>query len=91
MSTEAVRDLRNALESEMKSYEFKLFRDMPHGWFNDTMPGRYRPKETAEAWDLIMDFLDRVHGGAFPKDRVTWKFASDVAADYDFAKAVRLE
>jgi carboxymethylenebutenolidase len=91
VSTEAVRNLRNALESEMKTYEFKLFRDMPHGWFNDTMPGRYRPKETAEAWDLIMDFLDRVHNGAFTKDRVTWKFDSDIAADYDFTKAVRLE
>jgi len=81
--------LRNTLEKHRKTYEFKLWRDMPHGWLNDTMPGRYRPKEAEEAWALIIDFLGRVFAGAIPRDRVTWRFESDIAVDYDFSKAVR--
>jgi len=63
---------------------------MPHGWFNSTMPGRYRPKEAEEAWSLILDFLSRVHDGGFPPDRVIWKFESNIASDYDFTTKVRL-
>ena len=64
---------------------------MPHGWLNSTMPGRYREKEAAEAWRLIVDFLRRVFSGAFPPDRVRWKCQSDLAVSYDFAQNVRLE
>jgi hypothetical protein len=63
---------------------------MPHGWFNSTMPGRYRPRETERAWDMILDFLKRANEGAFPADRVIWQFFSDIAPDYDFTKKVRL-
>ncbi len=73
------------------SYEFTLFRDMPHGWLNSTMPGRYREKEAAEAWRLIVGFLGRVFSGEFPPDRARWQFQSDIAASYDFSKNVRLE
>jgi hypothetical protein len=62
---------------------------MPHGWLNDTMPGRYRQREAGEAWDKILDFVDRVHAGYFAPDKVTIKFESDFAADYDFSKSVR--
>ena len=48
ISIEDVQRLRRALEAKRKSYEFTLFRDMPHGWLNSTMPGRYREKEAAE-------------------------------------------
>ncbi len=57
---------------------------------NSTMPGRYRPKQTEEAWALIMDFLDRVYAGEFPAERVIWRFESDIAPSYDFTKKVRL-
>ena len=90
ISIDDVRKFRNVLEEQRKSYEFTLFRDMPHGWMNDTMPGRHRPKETAVAWRLILDFIERVHSGAFPKDRMIWKFGSDAAVSYDFTKKVRL-
>ena len=49
VSVDDVARLQGALQSKRKSYEFKLFRDMPHGWMNSTMPGRYRPKQTEEA------------------------------------------
>ena len=90
VSMSDVRRLRGVLEDSRKSYEFTLFRDMPHGWMNDTMPGRYRPKETAMAWSLILDFLSRAEAGAFPADRMIWKFESDAAIAYDFTKKVRL-
>lgn len=90
VSVDDMLRLRGILERERKSYEFILFRDMPHGWFNSTMPGRYRPRQTDQAWSLIMDFLERVPAGAFPPDRATWRFSSDIAADYDFSKKVRL-
>jgi len=53
VSISDVRRLRGILEDHRKTYEFTLFRDMPHGWMNDTMPGRYRPKEAAAAWGLL--------------------------------------
>lgn len=90
VSVDDMRRLRDVLERERKSYEFVLFRDMPHGWFNSTMPGRYRPRQTDQAWTLIMDFLERVRAGAFPADRATWRFESDIARNYDFSKKVRL-
>lgn len=83
--------LRNVLEEQRKSYEFRLWPDMPHGWFNDTMPGRYRPRETDQAWALIIDFLERAFSGAFPSDRAIWRFESNIALDYDFTTNVRLE
>jgi len=90
VSVENVRRLQDILQSKRKSYEFKLFRDMPHGWFNSTMPGRYRPKEAEQAWSLIMDYLRRVRAGEFPSDRVIWRFESNIAPDYDFSTKVRL-
>ena len=90
VSVPDVLRLRNTLELYRKNYEFTLFRDMPHGWMNSTMPGRYRPKQTEEAWGLILDFLNRVFEGDFPKDRVVWRFRSDTSPSYDFAQKVRL-
>ena len=90
VSVPDVLRLRNTLELHRKSYEFTLFRDMPHGWMNSTMPGRYRPKQSEEAWSLILDFLNRVFEGDFPKDRVVWRFQSDTSPSYDFSQKVRL-
>jgi carboxymethylenebutenolidase len=90
ISVEDMRRLRNALEDYRKTYEFTLFPHMPHGWFNSTMPGRYRPEETDRAWEMILDFLERANNGAFPEDRVVWQFQSNIAPDYDFTKKVRL-
>jgi carboxymethylenebutenolidase len=90
ISINDVRKLRGILEDHRKTYEFTLFRDMPHGWMNDTMPGRYRPKETAKVWAMILDFLERAQNGAFPSDRMVWRFDSDAAVSYDFTKKVRL-
>jgi carboxymethylenebutenolidase len=90
VSVDDMLRLRGVLEQRRKTYEFVLFRDMPHGWFNSTMPGRYRPEQAEQAWKLILDFLERVDQGAYPADRAMWRFESDIATNYDFSKKVRL-
>jgi carboxymethylenebutenolidase len=85
-----VRRVRDALESARRSYRMKVFPGMPHGFLNDTMPGRYRPKEAAQAWQLLLAFLTEVFAGEW-QGRVRWEFEGASAMDYDFAKNVRLE
>jgi carboxymethylenebutenolidase len=84
-----VFEFRDEMERHHKNCEVRLEADMPHGYLNDTMPGRYRQKEANEAWDRILDFLDRVYDGYFSPERVTTKFQADFAVDYDFTKSVR--
>jgi len=87
-----VRRARDALEEGRCSYRMKIFRDMPHGWLNDTMPGRYRAREAEEAWGVLLEFLAEVFSGTWPgKGQVRWEFEGASSADYDFSKNVRLE
>lgn len=91
MSIEDVLRLRQSLEAARRSYHIRMFPEAPHGFLNDTMPGRYRRKQAEEAWRLLIDFLARVRDGGYPADRVQWHFESDTAVEYDFSKHVRWE
>ena len=87
-----IRRTRDALEEGRCSYRMKVFPGMPHGWLNDTMPGRYRAKEAEQAWEMLLAFLGDVFGGRWPgKGQVRWEFESAVSVDYDFSKNLRLE
>jgi carboxymethylenebutenolidase len=87
-----VRRVRETLEEGRRSYRMKVFPGMPHGWLNDTMPGRYRATEAEEAWEMLLAFLGDVFGSKWPgKGQVRWEFESASSADYDFSKNVRLE
>jgi len=86
---ERVFAFRDEMERHHKNCEVHLEADMPHGWLNDTMPGRYRQKEAHEAWDRILEFLDRVYDGYYTADKVHLSFEADFAADYDYTKSVR--
>jgi carboxymethylenebutenolidase len=86
-----VHKFRGNLERHRKSYEFKIFAEMPHGWLNDTMPGRYRQAQSEAAWAMMIDFLNRVYAGAYPPGRARSRFDSDISVDYDFKNNVRLE
>jgi carboxymethylenebutenolidase len=90
ISLDDVRRVRDTLEAARRSYRMKVFADAPHGFLNDTMPGRYRPKEAAEAWQLLLAFLGEVSAGQW-NGRVRWEFEAVSAAGYDFSKNVRLE
>ena len=91
ISLDNVRRVRDALEQARRSYRMKVFADMPHGFLNDTMPGRYRPQEAAQAWQVLLAFLHEVLSGGWPAERVRWEFEGASAHNYDFSKNVRLE
>ena len=91
ISLDDVRRTRDALEEGRRSYRMKVFAEMPHGWLNDTMPGRYRPQQADQAWGVLLSFLADVFSGRWPGGRVRWEFESASSVDYDFKKNVRLE
>ena len=91
ISIEDVRRFRNALEEHNKSHEIHVYSGAPHGWLNDTMPGRYRKAQADSAWAAQQRFLREVFAGEWPSDRVRWRFESEFSRDYDFSKNKRLE
>jgi len=91
ISVDDVLRFRAALEQHKKSYHVRLYRDAPHGWLNDTMPGRYRKEAAIDAWKLLLSFLRKTFGNGWDRNRVLWTFESDFSPKYDFKKNVRLE
>ncbi len=89
ISLDDVRRVRDTLEAARRSYRMKVFPDMPHGFLNDTMPGRYRAGEAAQAWQMLLAFLAEVFAGQW-NGRVRWEFEGASSPDYDFTKNVRL-
>ena len=91
ISLDDVLRVRGALEAGKRSYRMRVFADVPHGWLNDTMPGRFRAEPAREAWGMLLEFLDDVLQGRWPGERrVRWEFSSDVDCTYDFTKNRRL-
>jgi carboxymethylenebutenolidase len=86
-----VRRLRNALEQHKKSYEMHLYAGAPHGWLNDTMPGRYRKPQADAGWNAQMRFLREAFASEWKPDQVRWRFESESSINYDFSKNVRQE
>jgi carboxymethylenebutenolidase len=91
IAIEDVQRLRNSLEAHKKSYEMHVYKGAPHGWLNDTMPGRYRKPQAEAGWAAQQRFLSEVFAGAHDPKRVSWKFEGESTTDYDFKKNVRLE
>jgi carboxymethylenebutenolidase len=91
ISIEDVQRLRNRLEAHRKSYDIHLYAGAPHGWLNDTMPGRYRKPQAEAGWAAQQRFLSRVFAGGYDAKRVAWSFEGDSGTDYDFTKNVRME
>jgi carboxymethylenebutenolidase len=91
ISLEDVRRLRDCLERQDKDYEIHVYRDAPHGWLNDTMPGRYRRVQAEAAWADQRAFLRAALVPARAPRLRQQRFAADVAADYDFSRNVRHE
>jgi carboxymethylenebutenolidase len=86
-----VQRFRNSLEAHRKSYDIHVYEGAPHGWLNDTMPGRYRKAEAQAGWAAQQRFLADVFGGGYAGKTVRWSFACESRHDYDFSKNVRLE
>jgi carboxymethylenebutenolidase len=91
ISIDDVIKFRNCLEQSRKNYQVRLYPDAPHGWLNDTMPGRYRKQAARDAWALMMSFLQKSFGNGWDRKRLHWSFEAAQSRDYDFRKNVRLE
>ena len=85
-----VRRLRDTLDRHDKTYTIKIYPGVPHGWLNDTMPGRYRRDAAEAAWAYQLAFLKKVFGGGFDPSRRVQVYESEHAASYDFSKNVRM-
>jgi carboxymethylenebutenolidase len=86
-----VRRFRDSLDRHDKTYTIKIYAGAPHGWLNDTMPGRYRRDAAEAAWALQLTFLRRIFDPGFDTSRCVQVYESEHAADYDFSKNVRME
>jgi carboxymethylenebutenolidase len=86
-----VRRFRDCLERHDKSYTIRVYAGAPHGWLNDTMPGRYRREAAEAAWALQLAFLKNALDPARDKKKRVQVYESEHSADYDFTKNVRME
>ena len=91
IAVEDVQRLRNCLEANRKSYDIHVYADAPHGWLNDTMPGRYRRPQAEQGWADQQKFLTRVFASDYRDDPVLQAYECGFAKGYDFSKNVRLE
>jgi carboxymethylenebutenolidase len=85
-----VLGFRNALEQRNISYQISIYSSMPHGWLNDTMPGRYRAAEAQLAWDEAVTYLQIKTDPRASSKAVEWAFRSVKSQNYDFTKNTRL-
>ena len=81
----------SVLAAARKSFDIRVYADAPHGFLNDTMPGRYRAAQTQEAWGQILGFLDVILNKGWNTERVVWHLESDTSIHYDFTKNRRWE
>jgi carboxymethylenebutenolidase len=91
ISLDDVRRFRDCLERHGKSYSIQVYRDAPHGWLNDTMPGRYRRAQAEAAWVEQRAFLREAFAPGADRSRRVQRYTADTAADYDFSRNVRME
>jgi len=91
ISLDHVRRLRNCLEDNRKTYEIRVYEGAPHGWLNDTMPGRYRRAQAEAGLAAQFAFLERVFSPAYDRSKVSWDFHCESGVNYDFSKNVRME
>jgi carboxymethylenebutenolidase len=91
ISIDDIVRFRNCLEKAKKNCHIRIYPGAPHGWLNDTMPGRYRKEAAKDAWSLMMSFLKKCFAGGWDRDRIVCKFENEYSTKYDFSKNVRLD
>ncbi|HEY7047849.1 MAG TPA: dienelactone hydrolase family protein [Jatrophihabitantaceae bacterium] len=90
MSLDDVARLRAGFEQARRSYDIAIEPGLPHGWLNDTMPGRFRVDAAERTWSRMLGFLDQVREPA-REAAVEWSFRARISPDYDFGNNVRHE
>jgi carboxymethylenebutenolidase len=91
ISIDDIRRFRDCLERHRTSYSIHVYRDAPHGWLNDTMPGRYRRAQAEAAWADQRAFLQQVLAPGYDRSTRMQHYTADIAVDYDFSRNVRHE
>ena len=91
VAVEEAARFRNELEANRKSYRMRVYEGAPHGWLNDTMPGRYRPEQSEAAWSEMIRFFNETLDDRWDPNRVTWSYEGAISPSYDFANNRRLE
>jgi carboxymethylenebutenolidase len=91
ISVADVRRFRDALEKHGKSFDIHIYAGAPHGWLNDTMPGRYRRDQAEAGWADQQRFLKRVLIDGSASENLFQSYSAEIERDYDFSKNVRLE
>ena len=91
ISVDSVRKLRGSLEKHGKSFHVEIFGAAPHGWLNDTMPGRYRREAAEAAWATQRAFLEWVFDEKRDRSFIRQSYKASIAKTYDFSKNVRYE
>jgi carboxymethylenebutenolidase len=91
ISLDDVRRLRNSLENHRKTFDIRIYKDAPHGWLNDTMPGRYRKAQADAGWAAQQRFLADVFSPTYDAKTIRWRFECESSPSYDFSKNVRQE
>jgi carboxymethylenebutenolidase len=91
ISVDHVRKLRGSLEKHGKSFHVEIFGAAPHGWLNDTMPGRYRRDAAEAAWATQRAFLEWVFDEKRDRSFIRQSYKASIAKTYDFSKNVRYE
>ena len=91
ISLDDVATLRASFERHRKCYSIEVFAGAPHGWLNDTMPGRYRPEQAEAAWALQSAFLEECWSPGHDRSTVSQRYKAAFSKDYDFTQNVRME
>jgi carboxymethylenebutenolidase len=91
ISIDDVRRFRDCLERHGKTFRIHIYRDAPHGWLNDTMPGRYRRDQAEAAWAAQRAFLQEVLAPDYDRSTRKQRYEAEIAVDYDFRRNVRQE
>jgi carboxymethylenebutenolidase len=91
ISVDDIRRFRDCLERHGKTYSIHVYRDAPHGWLNDTMPGRYRGAQAEAAWTDQNAFLRQVLAPSYDRSTRVQRYAADIDVDYDFSRNTRHE
>jgi carboxymethylenebutenolidase len=86
-----IRRFRDCLDRHDKTYTIKVYAGAPHGWLNDTMPGRYRRAQADAGWALQLAFLKQVFDPGYDRSRRVQVYECEHSAGYDFTKNVRME
>jgi carboxymethylenebutenolidase len=81
----------SVLAQAKKSFDIHMYADAPHGFLNDTMPGRFRAAQSEAAWNQITSFLRSVFAGEWKQERAIWRFQADSSVNYDFSTMKRWE